>query len=70
MLQATGHSTLTGQTWVLLGLRRDNMDRLQQGQPIRLNLEKLDPSLPNVDIIVAFDDGRLEGLLKERKRQN
>jgi hypothetical protein len=50
---------------VVLGLGDENMRRLMLDQPIRVNLRSLDPgdppdpSMPDIDVVIAFDDGSL-----------
>jgi hypothetical protein len=54
-----------GKPLVILGLGEENMRRLREGEPIRFNLKHLDPGspkptdLPDVDLVIAFDDGSL-----------
>lgn len=52
--------TNEGKPFVVLGLDPQNMDRLREGQPIAVNLRKLDPDgepieeLPDLDLMIVF----------------
>lgn len=54
-----------GQPLVMLGLSADNLERLRNDEPIHLELRHLSGTdevhrdLPDVDLIIAFDDGTL-----------
>jgi hypothetical protein len=53
-----------GKSLVVLGLGPINIRRLEKGEPILVNLRKLDPHgqatrLPDIDVLIAFDDGKL-----------
>ena len=59
-----GHQT------VMIGLDDENLARLQQNQPIKFNLRKLDPTpgaadleLPDIDVVIAYADDALLGFL-------
>ncbi len=70
MIRALMH-TDEGKPIVLLGFGPENMRRLQGGEPIRFNLKHLDPSgaetdLPDVDVLIVFDDGTLTTTLLDR----
>lgn len=59
-----------GKPVVLLGLEAQNMDRLRDGQPVRVNLRRLVPGgpptdLPDIDVVV-FYAGRAEIEMLER----
>ena len=59
MIRAAGVSS-TGTPFVFLGLEPQNINRLREGQPIKVNLRHLDPDgppveqLPDVDVIIFF----------------
>lgn len=53
--------TVDGKATVVLGLDPDNLTRLAQGEPVRVNLRDLDPdgpptSLPDIDVMIAATD--------------
>lgn len=53
-----------GKPIVVLGLSEENMVRLHAGQPVQVNLKHLDPNgpptdLPDIEVVIAFDDGGL-----------
>ena len=57
MIRALGNGD--GRPLVLLGLEPQNLDRLREGQPIRVNLRRLNPEgpdtdLPDIDVVVFF----------------
>lgn len=58
MIRAVGEAD--GKPLVILGLEPQNMARLREGQPIRVNLRNLVPggppidALPDVDVVILF----------------
>jgi hypothetical protein len=73
MLRATG--TREGRRWVLFGLQDENLRRLRDGKPIRVNLQQLNPGalpnpeLPDIDVMIAYDDGHLSALMEGHNPQ-
>jgi hypothetical protein len=62
MIRALAHDK-HGKPIVILGVDAENLSRLQDDKPIQVNLRYLDPTsnkateLPNIDIVIFFDDG-------------
>ena len=73
MIRAVLRDVRSGKATVLLGLGAENMDRLAAGEPVKVNLRHLDPTtngmtdLPDIDIVIAFDDGGLGIALLDQK---
>lgn len=65
-----------GQPLILFGLDRENLARLQADEPIHVQLRHLSGTdetiddLPDVDIIIAFDDGELAAKMLNLPRPN
>lgn len=59
MIRTAGQQA-NGTPFVMLGLEPANMDRLREGQPIRVNLRHLDPDgppveqLPDLEVVIFF----------------
>jgi hypothetical protein len=59
VIRSLGHN-VDGKQIVLLGLEPQNLDRLREGQPVRVNLRHLDPGgnpldeLPDIDVVIFF----------------
>jgi hypothetical protein len=51
VIKAVGRRRDGGHT-VILGLSRENTDRLHRNQPIPVRLRELDPSLPDVTVLL------------------
>lgn len=66
MIKATLIST-DGQVTLLLGLSRQNTERLHDGQPIVLNANDVDPRLPELRIALAAGETE-EALRRELER--
>jgi hypothetical protein len=51
--------SIEGRPLVILGLDPQNLNRLREGQPIHVNLRRLNPGgadteLPDIDVVVVF----------------
>jgi hypothetical protein len=62
MIRALAHDK-HGKPIVILGVDAENLSRLQDDKPIRVNLKYLDMSdkptgLPDIDVVIFFDDGK------------
>lgn len=62
---------LNGPT-VLLGLGKENMARLHEGQPVLVNLKHLDPvgpdtALPDINIVITLEKD-LQGFLDDQEK--
>jgi len=62
-----------GKPLVLLGLEPVNLNRLREGQPIKVNLRQLDPDgpptdLPDIDVAVFFAGGDELRMLEDLAR--
>ena len=73
MIRAILHKA-DGSPMVVLGLGEENMRRLRNGEPIKVNLKRLDPTggeteLPDIDVVVVFDDGTLTPTLLDQASQ-
>jgi hypothetical protein len=55
-----GYGVVDGTPTVFLALEPQNLDRLREGQPIKVNLRYLDPEgppvreLPEVDVVILY----------------
>jgi hypothetical protein len=64
-----------GKSIVLLGLEPQNMDRLREGQPVRVNLRHLNPGgapveeLPDIDVVIFFAGKEEVNALKKAAQQ-
>lgn len=56
MIRVVAHDKADGHPMVLLGLMDENLKRLQEDKPIRVNLRELIPGqhtdLPNVSVVI------------------
>lgn len=60
---------------VLLGLDEENISRLRNNKPIKVNLLHLDPDgpptkLPNLNIVIAYDNDEFRDFLKRAQGQS
>lgn len=59
---------------VILGLDEENMRRLRDNKPIKVNLHHLDPDgpptkLPNLNIVIAYDNDEFREFLEEARKK-